>query len=429
MTSCGLRPWRTSGPSPRRSSVPGRKFSISACAPSTSSSSTARSSSTFRSRATNRLLRLANFHHRPRPSRGSRQAMLRRLSPSGRSTLMTSAPKSARYRATLGPAITVDRSRTRRSANGSSGTAPQPTGANERPAGSVARMRGGPARRVTSALLALAVVAGVAACAPSAPPPGGPSGCGRAAAPVLTQSRQLTSGGVVRQFLLTIPDRYDPNVPTPLILNFHGLGSDATQQAVYTQLDARAKARGFIVATPNGIGGTMDVTAPSVDHQYVIELVRYLNSILCVSPFERYSTGMSMGGFMSSALACVPELGLRAIAGVTGLFGACANGRSMPVMAFHGTADPIVAYSLVRDAVTSWAERDRCGRTPSITSIAADVQVRTFTGCRAGLDAAVYTVVGGGHTWPDGLVDLPAFGPTTRTIDATDLILDFFSAQ
>jgi polyhydroxybutyrate depolymerase len=40
-----------------------------------------------------------------------------------------------------------------------------------------------------------------------------------------------------------------------------------------------------------------------------------------------------------------------------------------------------------------------------------------------------YTIEGGGHTWPDGLVDLPAFGATTRTIDATDLILNFFNAQ
>jgi polyhydroxybutyrate depolymerase len=282
---------------------------------------------------------------------------------------------------------------------------------------------------VTSAVLALVAFASVAACAPSAPAPGGPIGCGRPAAPVLTQARQLTSGGVVRQFLLTIPDGYDPRVPTPLILNFHGLGSDATQQAVYTQLDARAKARGFIVATPNGIGGTMDVTEPSVDHQYVIELVRYLNSTLCVSPFERFSAGMSMGGFMSSALACVPELGLRAIAGVTGLFGACANGRSMPVMAFHGTADPIVAYPLVREAVTSWAARDACAPAPSVTRIGSDIQVRTFTGCRAGLSVVFFTVEGGGHTWPDGLVDLPAFGRTTRTIDATDLVLGFFSAQ
>ena len=133
---------------------------------------------------------------------------------------------------------------------------------------------------------------------------------------------------------------------------------------MYTQLDQQAKTRGFIVATPTASADRWTSRAPSVDHQYVVELVRYLSSILCVSPSERFSAGLSMGGFMSSALACMPELGLRAVAGVTGLFGACANGRSMPVMAFHGTSDPIVAYPLVRDAVASWAAATGAHRRP-----------------------------------------------------------------
>ena len=50
---------------------------------------------------------------------------------------------------------------------------------------------------------------------------------------------------------------------------------------------------------------------------------------------------------------------------------------------------------------------------------------------RARLSVVFYTVEGGGHTWPGGLVDLPpaVFGATTHTIDASDLILDFFAAQ
>ena len=97
MISAGLMASSTSGPSPSRSSVPGRKFSTTTFASTTKARTTARSSAFFRSRAMVRLLRLTIFHHRPVPSRGSRQAMLRRLSPpSGRSTLMTSAPKSAR---------------------------------------------------------------------------------------------------------------------------------------------------------------------------------------------------------------------------------------------------------------------------------------------------------------------------------------------
>ena len=127
--------------------------------------------------------------------------------------------------------------------------------------------------------LAIAVTALVAtACVPTAPPPGGPTGCGKPASPVALQPRKLLSGGVVRSFLLTIPDNYDPQVPSPLILNFHGHGSNAIQQALYTQLDARGKTRGFIVATPDGIANQFDFAAPSVDFTFTEELVRYLDS-------------------------------------------------------------------------------------------------------------------------------------------------------
>src|SRR4051812_34517515 len=85
------------------------------------------------------------------------------------------------------------------------------------------------------------VVAGLVTvgCVPEAPPPGAPSGCGKPAVPMVAQQRYLKSGGVVRSYLLTIPDNYDRNHRSPLILNFHGHGSNAIQQSAYTQMDAK----------------------------------------------------------------------------------------------------------------------------------------------------------------------------------------------
>jgi polyhydroxybutyrate depolymerase len=266
-------------------------------------------------------------------------------------------------------------------------------------------------------------------CIPTAPPPGGPSGCGKPAAPTVAARRYLISHGVVRSFLLTIPDHYDPNHRTPLILDFHGHGSNSVEEAAYTQMDAKARSRGFIVATPDGIDEQFDYTAPSVDFTYTQDLVRYLDAILCVSRTKRFAAGISNGGAMSGAVACLPELHLGAIAGVTALVPACADGTKMPVLYFHGNADPIVSYSIAGPVIASWAARDGCDATPTETRIEPDIQKRTFTGCDAGLSATLYTVEGGGHTWPDGLIDLPQFGRTTRTIDATDLILDFFASQ
>ncbi len=287
------------------------------------------------------------------------------------------------------------------------------------------RTRRGRVLGVVAIVFALAV----AGCVPTAPPPGGPNGCGKPALPVFIQSRQLLSGGVVRSFLLTIPDNYNPSVRSPLVLNFHGAGSNAIQQALYSGLDEQGKARGFIVATPDGIDNRFDFSAPSADFTFVEDLVRYLDSILCVSTTHRFSAGMSNGGAMSGAIACLPALNLEAIAGVTAMLPACANGTTMSVLYFHGNADPIVPYAVAGPVIASWAARDGCDATPVESRIEPDIQKRTFVNCDDGLAATLYTIEGGGHTWPDGLVDLPQFGGTTRTINATDLILDFFAAH
>lgn len=283
-------------------------------------------------------------------------------------------------------------------------------------------------RRSLFVVLAIAALA-AAGCVPKAPPPGGPNGCGKPAGSPNVQRRILLSGGVVRSYLLTLPDDYDPHRPSPLILNFHGHGSNAAQESLYTQMDVKAKARGFIVVTPDGIDGQFDYTAPSADFTYTEDLVRYLDSILCISPTRRFSTGMSNGGAMSGAVACLPDLHLAAIAGVTAMLPACDNGTKMPVLYFHGNADPVVNYAVAGPVIASWAARDGCDAAPVETRIEPDIQKRTFTGCDAGLAATLYTVEGGGHTWPNGIIDLPQFGNTTRTIDATNLILDFFAAH
>lgn len=271
----------------------------------------------------------------------------------------------------------------------------------------------------------------LAACVPSPPAPGTPrgTGCGKVATSGSLQPMKLLSGGVARDYFITIPSSYSRNVKAPIVFNFHGSGSTATEQYLYTQLDAKGAARGFIVVTPNGIDKKWDYTAPSVDFTYASDLVRYLDSVLCIDDDLIFTTGMSNGGAFSSAVVCQTDIGFDAFASVTALTPACTNGAQVPMLAFHGTADPVVPYAIAGPFTASWATANGCDAAPVETRIEPDIQRRTFVGCDTGLSAELYSVEGGGHTWPDGLVDLPVFGPTTRTIDASDLILDFFAAQ
>ena len=149
-------------------------------------------------------------------------------------------------------------------------------------------------------LLSLVAVLAVVAtgCIPSAPPPGFPSGCGKPATPMVAQPRYLISGGVVRSYLLTVPDGYNPRHPYALILNWHGHGSNAIQQSAYTQMDAKARLRGFIVATPDG------TAALHFDHSSLLATI--VRRFLAQNPpamGARYAAAEDL----SSALAPTPR--------------------------------------------------------------------------------------------------------------------------
>src|SRR5438132_1016783 len=107
-------------------------------------------------------------------------------------------------------------------------------------------------RLVPMLVLAAAALAAVPATGARAATKAG-SGCGKAAPPGVT-SRTLTVAGSTRDYLLSIPPSYDASKRAPLILNFHGLGSNKEQQALYTAMDQKAGARGYVVVTPDGTG-------------------------------------------------------------------------------------------------------------------------------------------------------------------------------
>src|ERR671935_1008525 len=103
---------------PRRAAVPGRKFSITTSAPTQRSSTRASPSGCLRSIATLRLLRLtARKYAASPPAYGGPQVRVSSPSP-GRSTLTTSAPRSASTIVAYGPARTRERSTTRTPSRG-----------------------------------------------------------------------------------------------------------------------------------------------------------------------------------------------------------------------------------------------------------------------------------------------------------------------
>jgi polyhydroxybutyrate depolymerase len=115
------------------------------------------------------------------------------------------------------------------------------------------------------------------------------------------------------------------------------------------------------------------------------------------------------------------------------------DNHPVPMIAFHGTADDATPYDGGKSWVASqpfpsipqwtanWARRNRCAAEPVPSQVGPDVTRLEYTQCSTNAPAILYTIHGGGHTWPGGTY-LPEWfvGYTTQTIDASSLMWSFF---
>lgn len=255
---------------------------------------------------------------------------------------------------------------------------------------------------------------------------------------------KLSAGGQERVVRVHVPKGYDRAKPTPVVLNFHGLGSNAAEQILLSGMTDKGDQAGFIAVHPEGTGvsqswnaGACCGTAASGavdDVGFVGKIIDELESKLCVDARRVFATGMSNGGFLSHRLACEMSARIAAVAPVAGVLGVptCNPSRPMSVFQFHGTLDGLVPYAgnaagfpSVMQTLSGWAGRSGCSVTPRETSKKGEITCVTFDGCKGGAEVNLCTVTGGGHTWPGG-VPVPSLGYTTTEINATDAMWDFF---
>jgi polyhydroxybutyrate depolymerase len=265
----------------------------------------------------------------------------------------------------------------------------------------------------------------------------------------------LTSGGLLRDALVHVPPSYDANVGEMLVLNFHGYGSNAAEEEILTLMNPVADSRGFMVVYPDGIDSSWNAGAccgdawnNSVDDvAFTQALLAELEAQYCIDPARVYATGMSNGGFFSQRLGCEMASTFAAIAPVAGVMGidpsTCLPSRPMPVLEFHGTADPVVPYDggaaasglggslvvfqSVAETISTWVARDSCSAPPATIYATGDATCVENGRCAGGSEVVLCTIAGGGHTWPGG-VPIP-LGKTSTSISATDTMADFFLAH
>lgn len=288
------------------------------------------------------------------------------------------------------------------------------------------------------------------------------TGCESGPHPAIeAEKATMTVADEERYYLLTVPEGTD-DAPAPVVFDFHGLMEGAELAAKASQLPELGTEKGFITVVPNGRGNPVswDFTpdpGANPDMAFVADMLDTLEAEQCVDTSRVYATGLSNGAMMTSAIACAYPDRFAAVAPVAGVMATCdATDRPVPMLAFHGTADPILLFNggvgnlgglLSGDAdafdvpdanlegegypqaVGEWALRNGCKDEFTDEQVDEDVIRRTYD-CPEDADVVFDIVEGGGHTWPGSELNAQLgaiMGPTTMNLDASDAMWEFFA--
>jgi polyhydroxybutyrate depolymerase len=206
---------------------------------------------------------------------------------------------------------------------------------------------------------------------------------------------------------------YRLNVPAgltgtqvPLLISMHGAGATSSYQETATGWTPFASAQKFIVAYPQGIFNTWQVTQGSSDVAFLRQVVDDIAANWCVNPTRIYADGHSNGAYMSQRLACDAPDKFAAVVEYAGgsptqWGGPCEPSRAIGVGLFQGEADFTVPASWGRDSRDQWVARNACSPTPATTAL-SDGTLEVYSGCGGGVQVLWRSYVGQGHLWPTG---------------------------
>ena len=281
--------------------------------------------------------------------------------------------------------------------------------------------------------------------------------------PTGTSEVVLDAGKAEHDVRIHIPTAYEGTSELPLVLDFHGFGSNGQQQAVLTGYEDLADGEMFIVAHPTGVpasgdqGGRnswelADLDDPAKDDlAFANELLDILIADYCVDENRVYATGMSGGGLFTSRLVCDMADRIAAASSVAALAFSetCDPARPVPFMAIHGTEDETVPFDgdltgtrfeseafaqllfsePIPDQFAQYAEVMGCDPDGERIQTSTDIITTTYRNCDEGVPLVFHEVVGGGHAWPgspfaEQLTQLQGY--ITSEIDATADSWDFF---
>lgn len=247
-----------------------------------------------------------------------------------------------------------------------------------------------------------------------------------------------------RTYQLHVPDTYQASEPAPLLLAFHGSNGTGGGFLEGTRLDRATDPLGFITVYPtSAVGnwaegcGCNNADRLGIDDLgFTQALIDTVSAQYTIDPDRIYVVGFSQGGLYAQRVACEMSDQVAAVAVVAAamslpLAQTCEPVEPVSMLMLHGTEDTVLPYqgtsqgtlSLLSAPATfqTWIGHNDCSGALRTTTerfnedLALKHEYHRL--CEADTQVHLYTIEGGGHTWPSG------------DTDANEIVTTFFEAQ
>lgn len=258
--------------------------------------------------------------------------------------------------------------------------------------------------------------------------------------------------GVARTYILNLPPVYYESSGFSLVIAMHGGGGSASQFESSSTLTKKADAAGFVVVYPEGTGAINTWNAGTCcgsavknnidDVKFISLLIDHLSAKYKINPKKVYATGHSNGGMMSYRLACELSNKIAAIApnGCTMVVNEdCVPSRPVPVLHMHSRLDENVVYTggygngisgvycpPLDSVFNVWSVNNGCTSSPQVVVSNNAYTYTRWAPCNSNSSIHYYLTEDGGHGWPGGLPGGPNSDTPSTSINANDLLWEFF---
>jgi len=270
-------------------------------------------------------------------------------------------------------------------------------------------------------------------------------------------TRTLMMGEQKRTYLVHVPEVYDQETPTPIVLALHGAAMNGPLMVWFSGLNKKSDEAGFIVVYPSGTGTFPFLTwnaggfrgkmaeGRADDVAFIGKSLDDLATIVKVDEKRVFACGMSNGGMMCYRLAAELSDRIAAIAPVAGTIAIEESkpNRPVSVIHFHGTKDTFVPFESakgtplfmkfksVEDSIQTWVKLNGCEEEPKTDTLSKDgdemkVTRKTYADGKDGSEVVLIVIEEGGHTWPGQQPAVGLLGKSAKNISASDLMWEFF---